>query len=220
MARDPGAFFNISPLGVAVARLLLVLVVTEVIYGSIAVIDFVTYSGADPQTFDPGSITEGYLTYSAVVGIGYALVYFATMIVAGIWIYRAAFNARAASPGQDAVRPGWAVGWYFVPIMNLFKPYQEMKKVWSATFGDGQPRFFGWWWGAWIATNILAQISVRIYQTGANVDSIALSAAVDMLNVPVGIAAAILFRRVVREVTIGQHGWDAGAAAPVAKVFE
>lgn len=218
MARNPGTFFNISPLGVWLARMLLFLVVFELIYGTVALLDFVTYSGADPATFDPGSVSGAYLAYTGTVGIGYALVYFATMIVAGIWIYRAAFNAWSA--GADEVRPGWAVGWYFIPIMNFFKPYQEMKKVWSVTLGDDLPGFFGWWWGMWITTNVLAQISVRIYQSGTDVDSIALSAAVDMLNIPIGIAAAILFRRVVRQITIGQHGWDAGAAAPVAKVFE
>lgn len=219
MARDPGQFFNISTLGVRLAWMLLALVVFELIYGSVAVIDFLTYSNADPLTYDPNTtFSEGYLTYSTFAGFGYALVYLATMIAAGIWIYRAAFNARAA--GDDMMRPGWAVGWYFIPIMNLFKPYQSMKQVWGTTFGGaGVPGFFGWWWGMWLVTNILAQISVRIFQSAPDTEAFAVSAGIDIVNVPIGIAVAVLFRRIVRQITIGQHGWDAGGA-PVAKVFE
>lgn len=48
-----------------------------------------------------------------------------------IWVYRA--NRTAHSLGSRGMKytPGWAVGWYFVPLMNLFKPYMVMKEIWQ-----------------------------------------------------------------------------------------
>ena len=40
MARDPNQYYDISPLGVWLARLLLILILFELIYGVVAVIDF------------------------------------------------------------------------------------------------------------------------------------------------------------------------------------
>lgn len=222
MARDPQQYYNVSPIGVWVARLLLIVVLFELLYGVVAVTDFAIYSNADGAFFDPSVelFSAGYLVFSSIAGLGYAGVYFATLIAAAIWIYRVAFNARAAAPGEGAVSPGWAVGWYFIPIMNFWKPYQSMKKVWQVSLGsEGVPRFFGWWWAAWLVTNILGQISFRILGAAQDAEAYAGSAMLDIINVPVGIASAVLFRRIVREVTIAQYGWDT-SAGPVARVFE
>ena len=59
------------------------------------------------------------------------------------------------SPGLRFT-PGWAVGWYFVPIANLWKPYQAMKEIWRASKNPGNWQaettsgFLGWWWFWWI----------------------------------------------------------------------
>ena len=66
------------------------------------------------------------------------------------------------------ISPGWAVGWYFVPFANLVKPYQGMKEAWMASHfrdnwhGEPTPALLVWWWGLWLVTNILANISFRI----------------------------------------------------------
>ncbi len=72
------------------------------------------------------------------------------------WIHRANHNARHL--GADGMRytPGWAVGWYFVPIAWFWKPYQAMKEIWKAS---ADPADWGrqtvspllhWWWILWI----------------------------------------------------------------------
>lgn len=87
--------------------------------------------------------------------IGFALIFFAVAMVASIvvvamWIYRAHANLRAASIDGLEFSPGWAVGCYFIPIVNLFKPFQDMRELWNATHGqsDGLPadsRLTTWW---------------------------------------------------------------------------
>lgn len=48
----------------------------------------------------------------------------ASFVFIGMWIYRAAWNGRVfAGARQLDFTPGWSVGWYFLPIANLWKPY-------------------------------------------------------------------------------------------------
>ena len=68
--------------------------------------------------------------------------------------------------------PGWSVGWYFIPLMHLFKPYQAVKEMHQALdpeagsddwrlLGD-IPTVVGWWWGVWIISIVLGNISTRL----------------------------------------------------------
>jgi len=74
--------------------------------------------------------------YAAVILANWLLL-IATYVVFGMWIYRAAANIVAAMvPGFDYT-PGWAVGWYFVPLANLFKPFGAMRQIWNASHSGG-----------------------------------------------------------------------------------
>jgi hypothetical protein len=98
----------------------------------------------------------------------------ACMIVFAVWIVRSAKNAwliarrvHDSTPGRRAFRtmtllddtPGWAVGWYFVPIANFWKPYVAMRDIVRAsTLRVGLTNWLlPCWWTLWI----LAQFSDR-----------------------------------------------------------
>lgn len=50
-----------------------------------------------------------------------------------MWIYRANFNVRALGAQNMKFSPGWSIGCQFVPIINLWYPYQAMKEIWKAS---------------------------------------------------------------------------------------
>lgn len=124
------------------------------------------------------AITAGLLALAAVAvprsGTAIAflnlapLILFAVILASHIltltWIYRAHANLRQATPDGLEFTPGWAVGWYFVPIANLFKPYQAMRELWASSqgysdrYGDEAPRTIKLWWGFWIAGGLLSNI--------------------------------------------------------------
>ena len=49
------------------------------------------------------------------------------------WIYRANSNARQLGATGMRFTSGWSIGFCFIPIMNLWKPYQTMKEIWKAS---------------------------------------------------------------------------------------
>jgi hypothetical protein len=126
------------------------------------------------------------------------------------WIYRVSLNAHSMASDMKTT-PGWGVGWFFVPIGNLWKPFQAVRETWqvSAAGGPGwqsqpAPNMLGWWWLAWIVANILGNIAFRLQMgatsTGAVAISSGLSVAQDIANVPLD----VLFIFIVQRLTAMQ----------------
>jgi Domain of unknown function (DUF4328) len=87
------------------------------------------------------------------------IVFLATPVLVLRWIYLASANAHALVGDGMRFSPGWAVGWYFVPVANFWKPYQAMKEIWQLSSGRPDwkmvpaPAVMRWWWGLWLLSS-------------------------------------------------------------------
>lgn len=177
----------------------------EALFGLILYYEYSTFASfADP--FE--------VRTSDFVAIPMLLMMLACFVAVGMWTYRASANAHTLS-SEMTISPGWAVGWYFVPIMNLFRPYQAMREIWIAShlrghWGDRPtPGLLGWWWGLWIVTNILGNISFRLTLSDdaySYVDTITyLDLAGTILGVPLGVILIAILRRTARAQLAARH---------------
>jgi len=83
-----------------------------------------------------------------------------SVVLACVWQHRAASAARALGlPARHS--PGWGVGSWFVPVVNLFMPYQAIRDCLPA--GHPTRKIVLAWWlilmGAW-TTALSAQIAI------------------------------------------------------------
>ena len=60
-----------------------------------------------------------------------------TAVVFLVWVYRASANAHALGFGDLKFRPGWAVGWWFVPIANLIQAPRTMLELYRVALAGG-----------------------------------------------------------------------------------
>ena len=100
-----------------------------------------------------------------------AIVYLAVFIISGFlilrWIHRANYNARQLGAKDMEFTPGWSSGYYFIPILTLWKPFQAMKEIWKASHNpsDWSTQKAGsilvLWWFLWIVTNAIGNASFR-----------------------------------------------------------
>ncbi|MCH8121324.1 MAG: DUF4328 domain-containing protein [Planctomycetes bacterium] len=141
----------------------------------------------------PGVDPNETLLPSDVVNSIVGLIQVVLAIILGItflrWIYRTNKNLRTLSGEQMTFTPGWSVGWYFVPIANLFKPYQAMKEIWHISHKNESTTYslVGWWWCLWIVSNF--PVDSYIASTMAFIVS-------DGLNVILNIVALMLVTRI------------------------
>lgn len=154
----------------------------------------------------------------ALVSIGALVMVIVCIILVGCWTYRASANAHSFSD-EMTISPGWAVGWYFVPIANLFKPYQAMREIWMASHFRGNwhdeptPPLLIAWWALWIITNILGNISLQLTMLGSTGQSLAATALINgvigLAKVPLSLILITIMRQIARAQT----------SAPYAETF-
>lgn len=116
---------------------------------------------------DEGTSAEAYSNYirHTVVSIAYLVFFILAAIRFIMWFRRAYFNLRIISPESVVYEVGWAAGSWFIPLLNLVRPYQIMMEIWYETyFNIGDERkdnraIIGWWWGLFVAIGFYSNLT-------------------------------------------------------------
>ncbi len=116
--------------------------------------------------------------FSILMNICFIFSYTICVITFILWFRRAYYNLHQKST-SPSYSEGWAAGSWFVPFINLYRPYKIMKdlyqitaeKISEAGLALEKPlhtRLVGWWWASWIAANLLTRINEKAYQNNIN----------------------------------------------------
>ena len=108
----------------------------------------------------PDAVNSAAIAAADDAAVTAAHIELAALIVGGlvfiIWLYRARRNAQVFNPDIHRRGPGWAIGGWFVPVMNFWVPYQVMTDTLLAC---EEPT--GWrrgyaliraWWACWLVS--------------------------------------------------------------------
>ena len=76
-----------------------------------------------------------------------------------MWVHRTYRNLRPLGAEGLRYSPGWAVAYYFIPILNLFRPCQVMRETWRASDRGGTawasaraPSLIAAWWTVFLVS--------------------------------------------------------------------
>ncbi|MBA3971159.1 MAG: DUF4328 domain-containing protein [Bacteroidetes bacterium] len=134
-----------------------------------------------------------------VIAIIQVLLILGTIITFVMWFHRAYKNLHRVSAPNLQYTSGWAAGSWFVPFLNLGRPYLIMKEIWNETQNfilpkDGFSRssstqIIGWWWAFWLFSSILGNASGKMIARATTIDQLIpatqisiVSDAVDMIS--------------------------------------
>jgi hypothetical protein len=139
------------------------------------------------------------------------------------WMRRSYRNLRAVGAGQR-FKPGWAVGGWFVPFLNLWRPKQLVNDIWRGSDPGAPPmlpanayerapvpRTITLWWALFLVGNLVAG---RLWR--APLDTVADERAFiqrDLAGTAIHIVALILALVVVRSLTRRQQARAQSLAA-------
>jgi hypothetical protein len=124
------------------------------------------------------------------------------MVASGIaflaWLSRAVDNVPALGGGNPIHSPGAAIGWWFVPFVNLIAPYQIVADLWRrmATSPAGRSvAIILAWWLLWVGGAVVERALGVGVDSVATVDGfIALLAIMTVALIAQVIAGALLIR--------------------------
>ena len=128
-------------------------------------------------------------------------------LIGGLWINHAAHFSNTLVDEKPPISPGWSVGWYFIPIAFLWKPYQAMTQLYRISLNPKQwnsidnPAILPIWWSLWIVSSISASIMTRLYLNAEELSAIQTVSLVDLILTTVDIALAFVFLRIAQEIS-------------------
>lgn len=162
---DPVPTYRYRPLNqlstiIKVAYAICMAIVLYLVYGLVRQISLIDRF-VEANFEDPSILTEMERIETTQMGaIGtLALVSVISSIVFLRWTYVAAMNAQASTTVELSNSPGWCVGWYFVPIANLWKPFTALKEIWEISdVHRGSAAIVGVWWFLRIATSVAERL--------------------------------------------------------------
>lgn len=150
-----------------------------------------------------------------------ALLYLVAVILSAItfllWYARAYRNVRALGVSEPRWGRRWAIAYWFIPIVNLFRPKQVMNDVWRGSDPELDARtdrvehlpvhpLLHWWWAAWLISGWVGNFAVRRLFTGDDsLESVRSQAQAYVASDVADVIAALLAIFVVRRITARQE---------------
>jgi hypothetical protein len=143
----------------------------------------------------------------AAVGIIQFLLLIVTAILFIRWFKRAYENVDALGR-ERRYGTGWAIGAWFVPILNLWRPKQIANDIWRASNeradDEGVSPLLTLWWAAFLVANWIYYAAARVSFSAETVDEFRRAAVVYMVADGLDLVAAVLAIWVVRTITARQ----------------
>lgn len=127
----------------------------------------------------------------------------ACVVLISMWIHRAHANLFAGGYDGLEYTPGWSVGWFFVPLANLVKPYHAMVELWERSLASTDHSLLRAWWGCFLVGGVLENVGTRMVdKPGAMAFGLSLMATGTALRT----VSAWLVLTIIRKVTEAQNG--------------
>ncbi|MGC1272771.1 MAG: DUF4328 domain-containing protein [Planctomycetaceae bacterium] len=162
----------------------------------------------------------------AAIGFVYTGLYLVLAIAYLRSLYVLNRNARALGADDMSTSPGWTVGWFFVPIASLFKPFQAVRDLWKAsvpTAGRWQENrsspIVGWWWAFYLISAFFGQATFRTSLSAETIDQFQIASGVSiaggLFDLPLSVLAILLLRRLfsMQEEKYARYG-ESSATEP------
>jgi len=161
-----------------------------------------------------GSFTEAEVqsnyTREQMIWLFRLALYLFTAVMFGLWIVRANKNVRALGAEGLRITPGWAVGYFFIPIVNLWRPYQAMNDLWRASHNPSSwaataaSFILPAWWTLWLLTHFLGQMSFQATMAAEGLVGLQASTYVQMVSHAVDIPLSLVAMALVAQIANAQ----------------
>ncbi|MFJ6812301.1 MULTISPECIES: DUF4328 domain-containing protein [Streptomyces] len=140
----------------------------------------------------------------AAAGVAQVAALIATMIVFLVWFYRVRVNAEVFAPDRQSKSRGWAIGGWFVPVVNLWFPRRIALDIWDASGPDAlwdgdlaaAPRpsraRINAWWAVWVVSLLADRLASTAYRKAETAPEIHKAAGQMLFSDVVDMVAAVL----------------------------
>lgn len=135
-------------------------------------------------------------------------IYIVCIVLFIMWFRRAYNNLNLSERASTKYHEGWAAGAWFVPFLNLARPYFIMQEIWEKTqeathnlISYKPSKIVGWWWVVWIINNIGTNFINRYFKE-SNVEELITSTIAALIFNSVELIALVLLIVIMKNVIV------------------
>jgi hypothetical protein len=181
------------------------------------VVEYRFYSGYAEDELVERDAEVGVLIFGGIVAAVQGGLWIAVVVLWIIWFHRAYTNLRPLGVPELRFGTGWAIGAWFVPVLNLWRPKQIANDIWrgsdpeaGAQMGSGWrekdvPAVFQWWWAAFLVSQWVGNVAVRAAFRAESAPELANAAVAYGISDAFDALAAVLALTVVSRTTDRQE---------------
>ena len=139
-----------------------------------------------------------------IIGILYFIMHVIFIVFFIMWFRRAYYNLA-----EGGVNLGWAEGWaagsWFVPFVNLGRPFNIMREMWQSYHTKADPEKYngnaliGWWWALFLGGNILSNTAARMSFEMHSMQDLLLSDEINIVGLIISVPALLLLIMIMRK---------------------
>jgi hypothetical protein len=178
----------------------------------ISLLSTLIHGGGPPTTLDDLARSDDLQGLAATLEL-VALIACAILFI--VWFAPAYRNLRVLGVPDLRFGPGWAIGAWFVPVLNLWRPKQIANDIWRGSDPEAPASLAGelqmrpvaslvtGWWAAWIVSGVIGTVFDVVW-ADSDLESLRSAATWEIVAELVGILAAGLAMALVRRVTTMQ----------------
>jgi hypothetical protein len=205
--------------GRALAQWVVILLAVYMLVGVVAVISDIAEIRLLDRMVGGGFFTwreaEASDNRQATIGLIQTALFVTTAIVFLVWIYRARRNLPVLGARGLRYSPGWAVGWFFIPLANLVLPFLVATEIWKASDSsdmDGHSwrnapssPLIASWWALWVISALAGWAFRVLINDPEEITAISAATWAVFVGDLVAIPASLLLILVVREINARQE---------------
>jgi hypothetical protein len=226
-APPPGWFYRTRGLAKASTVLLLIAAVVSVVtsvadvqrYRLLGRIVLAAPLAVGDPLFDEATRSDDLIQQLAIVQL---LVELVTLCVFLNWV-RNTYGNGIRLGSRLSYSAGWAVGWWFVPVVNLVRPKRIVDEIWQASSPGTEPgNVQSWqaqprsgliplWWGLWLTHGVLSRFAGG--SSGQSTDTLRTEVVLDIVANVLQLAAALVLVVIIRRITTWQSARQAAVGA-------
>ncbi len=161
------------------------------------------------------------------IGIATIVIAILNIVFFIMWFRRAYNNLHALQNNYATMGEGWAAGAWFVPFLNLVRPYQIMNEIWQGTQKAlthklGEPRsnsLIGFWWALYLIMNIYGIIVARFTMNDENIDMLLAASKLDFIYELISVPAAIITVIMIQKTQVFENALLEESQQPAESIF-
>jgi len=155
---------------------------------------------ADASANDTREVLIGRLSLLLFIGAGICWL---------MWQHRAYANLTLIGSRDTEHTPGWSVGYWFIPLVNLFRPYQITAEIYRRSEllngrdpigGLSGPPLVGAWWFVYLVWGGSIRFYTVIGREAKTLPTLLSATNIELTSHVIGVVAAILAIQVIRSI--------------------